>query len=115
MTPAGFVTGFAGGALAVTILWDAFETVLVPRRIGRRVRLTRYFYVVAWRGWRSLAVRIRTPSRREAFLGFFGPLSLLLLLMCWAAGLIVAFALLQVAALAGPAGRRRDISSRCST
>ena len=111
MTAAGFATGLAGATLAVAILWDAFETILVPRRIGRRVRLTRYFYVLTWRAWRVLALRIGKPSRREAFLGFFGPLSLILLLVCWATGLILAFALLQVAAPGpSPTGTRHFLT-----
>jgi hypothetical protein len=93
------VTAILGALLIAAILWDAFETILVPRRIGRRVRLTRYFYVLTWRAWRALALRLRRQSRRESLLGFYGPLSLILLLMCWAAGLILGFALLQVASL----------------
>jgi hypothetical protein len=94
---ASLLIGATGIALVLIILWDAFETILVPRRIGRRVRLTRYFYIIAWRAWRGVARRARKPSRREAMLGFFGPLSLILLLSCWAAGLIFAFALLELA------------------
>jgi len=97
VNPAPILFGAAGVTLVLVIIWDAFETVLVPRRIGRRVRLTRYFYIVAWRIWRALALRIGRPSQREGFLGFFGPLSLILLLLCWASGLIFAFALLEVA------------------
>ncbi|HEY6193968.1 MAG TPA: potassium channel family protein [Candidatus Eisenbacteria bacterium] len=97
MTFAPALLGLAGVALVLIILWDAFETILVPRRIGRRVRLTRYFYLVTWRAWRAVALRVRTPSRRESLLGFYGPLSLILLLSCWAAGLIFAFALLALA------------------
>ncbi len=93
------LTALGGIWLAAAILGDAFETVLVPRRIGRRVRLTRYFYLFTWPVWRSVALAIRKHSRREALLGFYGPSSLILLLVCWALGLIVAFALLQVAAL----------------
>ena len=62
--------GAVGVALVLVIVWDAFETILVPRRIGRRVRLTRYFYWTTWRLWRRLALRLPTPSRREALLGF---------------------------------------------
>jgi hypothetical protein len=87
-----------GAALVALILWDAFETVLVPRRVGRRVRLTSVFYVIAWRAWRALARGIRVQGRREAMLATFAPLSILLLLACWAGGLIVGFALLQAAA-----------------
>lgn len=97
LAPANALAALLGAALVLAILWDAFETILVPRRIGRRMRLTRWFYVYAWRVWRALARRIATPARREAMLGFFGPLSLLLLLGVWASGLIVAFALLAMA------------------
>ncbi len=37
-------------------------------------------------------------SRRENFLGYFGPLSLIFLLILWATGLIFGFALLQYGA-----------------
>jgi len=96
VTSATLLAGVAGVVLVLLILWDAFETVLVPRRIGRRVRLTRYFYIVLWRIWRAIAVRLR-GSRREMLLGFFPPLSLILLLLCWASGLIFAFALIEIA------------------
>ena len=108
MPLASVLCGVAGVTLILVIIWDAFETILVPRRIGRRVRLTRYFYIVTWRLWRAIALRLRTPSRRESLLGFYGPLSLLLLLLCWASGLIFAFALIELAAndhgTAAPAG-----------
>ncbi len=97
---APMLIGIAGVALGLAILWDAIETVLVPRRIGRRIRLTRYFYVVTWYVWRAIARAIQKPSRREALLGFYGPLSLILLLVCWATGLIVAYALMHLAATA---------------
>ncbi len=95
---APLLVGLTGAALVLFVLWDAFETMLVPRRIGRRVRFTRYFYLVTWRAWRAIARRIGKLSQRESLLGVYGPLSLILLLACWAVGLIVAFALLQQAA-----------------
>jgi hypothetical protein len=58
-----------------------------------------------------VALMIRKPSRREALLGFFGPLSLILLLAFWAAILIVAFALLQLAANAEAGLRWERIAS----
>jgi len=101
MTLPSLAFAAAGVALIAIIVWDAFETVLVPRRIGRRVRLTRYFYLVTWRLWRGLARSLPTPSRREALLGVFGPLSLIVLLLCWASGLILGFALLGLASNVG--------------
>jgi len=101
MTMAPLLLGAIGAAIVGIILWDAFETILVPRRIGRRVRLTRYFYMWTWRAWRVFALRVGTTSAREGVLGVYGPLSLIGLLACWALGLIGAFALLQVAATMG--------------
>jgi hypothetical protein len=45
--------------------------------------------------WVKLSQVIGNPNRREAFLSYFGPLSLILLLVVWAAGLIFGFALVQ--------------------
>jgi hypothetical protein len=77
------------------MLLDAFETVVLPRRVTRHFRLTAWFYRRTWIPWRKIAGRITTPSRRQNFLGYFGPLSLILLLGFWAAGLIFGFALVQ--------------------
>ena len=46
----------AGGALLLAVtLWDAFETMVLSRRVSRRTRLTTLFYrlSVARRGARS--------------------------------------------------------------
>ena len=40
---------------------------------------------------------IKRPGKREAYLSFYGPLSLIFLLMLWALGLVTGFALLQYA------------------
>src|SRR5882724_5073205 len=83
-----------GLILILTVLWDAFETVILPRRVTRRIRLTNLFYSLIWVPW-SLSVRhISNGRRREKSLGLFGPLSLLILLGVWAFGLILGYALL---------------------
>ncbi|HLZ71729.1 MAG TPA: potassium channel family protein [Dehalococcoidia bacterium] len=85
----------AGGvALVAIVLWDVFETIVLPRRVSRRFRLTRLFYLSIWAVWTLIARRLR-GGRRESFLSYFGPLSLLLLLVSWAIALIVGYALLQ--------------------
>ena len=85
----------AGIASILGILLDAFETVVLPRRVQRSFRLTSWFYRRTWIPYRSLAGRIPSRARRENFLSYFGPLSLIFLLILWAAGLIFGFALLQ--------------------
>jgi hypothetical protein len=85
-----------GVILILIVLWDAFETVVLPRRVTRRFRLVRLFYRISWPLW-SEAVRMFAPRRRrENFLSYFGPLSLPLLLALWAFVLIVGFALLYL-------------------
>jgi hypothetical protein len=77
------------------VLLDAFETVVLPRRVQRQFRITRWFYRNTWRPWAMLTSHIQSQTRREAFLGYFGPLSMIALLGLWACGLIFGFALLE--------------------
>lgn len=89
------LAAIAGIILILIILQDCFETVVLPRRVSRKFRLARIFYASSWLLWSVLARKIRSSNRREYFISFYGPLSLLLLLIVWALVLIVAFALLQ--------------------
>ncbi|MEO8431024.1 MAG: potassium channel family protein [Acidobacteriota bacterium] len=84
-----------GAVLIVSVLWDAFETIVLPHRVSRGFRLTRLFYVVTWRPFRALGRRREAGNPRENFLSIFGPMSLLLLLAAWALALVLGFALLH--------------------
>src|SRR6266571_9239002 len=85
---------FGIGLIAV-VLWEAFETIVLPRRVTRRWRLTRLFYRATWKPFAALVSQLFAGKRRETYLGFYGPLSLLLLLSVWAVGLVFGFALLH--------------------
>jgi hypothetical protein len=76
------------------VLWDAFETVVLPRRVSRRFRLARIYTRSTWRVWSALARRIQSLERREAILAIYGPLALLVLLALWVFLLILGYALL---------------------
>ncbi len=89
------LAAIVGAVIIGVVLLDAFETIVLPRRVTRQFKLTAWFYRRTWIPWRTAAARITTPSRRQNFLGYFGPLSLFMLLAFWAAGLILGFALLQ--------------------
>jgi len=78
-------------------MWEAFEVIVLPRRVTRRLRLTRLFYRVTWITWSAIVRRLPSSRRQETYLSFYGPLSLLMLLTVWAAGMILGFALLQAA------------------
>jgi Ion channel len=88
----------AGLIVILAVLLDAFETVVLPRRVRRQFRITVWFYRHTWIPWRKITSLIKNTSRRENFLGYFGPLSLIFLLALWACGLIFGFALLQYGA-----------------
>jgi hypothetical protein len=85
----------AGTLIILSVLLDAFETIVLPRRVQRSFRLTSWFYRNTWVPWVRLSRLVKVPSRREAFLSYFGPLSMLFLLGIWAFGLIFGFAVLQ--------------------
>ena len=89
--------GVLGAMLLATVLWDAFETIILPRRVSGRIRLTRLFYRSTWIPWRA-AARALSGRKRDVFLSIFGPLSLILLLALWAVGSVFSFGLLQWAA-----------------
>src|SRR5258706_9517939 len=83
-----------GVALIVLVALDAFETIVLPRRVTRRIRLALIFYRTARLGWVFPSHLFRSGSRRDAFLGYVGPLSLLGLLLFWAVLFVFGFALL---------------------
>src|SRR5260370_19429666 len=87
-----------GLVLVGTGLWDAFETIVLPRRISHRVRIASVFYRLTWRPYAALASRVHDDFSREAFLSFYGPLSLILLVGVWAVVLVLGFAVLHWAA-----------------
>jgi len=84
-----------GLSLIWIVLWDAFETIVLPRRVTRKFRLTRLFYRSSWIPWSATVRRFFKGKTRETYLSFYGPLSLLLLIIVWAVGLVFGFALLQ--------------------
>jgi hypothetical protein len=86
-----------GALIVAVILLEAFETIILPRRVTRRFRLTRLFYVSTWQPWRAIA-RLMQTKVRENFISFYGPLSLLILFAVWAASLIVGFGFLYYSA-----------------
>jgi Ion channel len=84
-----------GIALVMVVLWETFETLVLPRRVTRQFRMTRFFYRSTWPPYATLAGWRRDRKRRDALLSYFGPLSLLLLLAFWAMALVFGFALID--------------------
>jgi hypothetical protein len=93
--PGAFV---AGVAIFLVVLWDAFEAIILPRRVTRKFRLTRLFFRSTWITWKFVTGLISSRKARETMLGFYGPLSLLVLVGVWASGLVLGFGLMQFGA-----------------
>src|SRR5438105_999754 len=74
----------AGIVLLVVTLADMFRTMVMPRAVRGRFRLTRVLFLVVWRPWRWIGVRQKTAARRERVLSGAAPLSLFVLLAMWA-------------------------------
>jgi ion channel len=88
----------AGLFILLATLWEAFETIILPRRVTRPIRLVRMFYRVTWTGWAKINRLVRSKKLREAHLSYYGPLSLLGLFATWAVLLVLSFAMLHWAA-----------------
>ena len=86
-TAMNLVGAIAAVALIVVVLIDAFEVVILSRRVRHDYRLARLFYRSAWVLWRAAAMALPAGRWRDGFLSVFGPLSLFALTDCvrWAA------------------------------
>src|SRR5215471_2213582 len=87
--------GIVGLAMIIVLLLDIFRAIVLARRSRGDFRLTEAFYSAIWPIFVAIGRRTESGPRREAFLGIFGPLSLLLLFLAWAVSLILGFALVR--------------------
>jgi hypothetical protein len=83
-----------GIVVILLVAQDTLETIVLPRRVIRQIRITRLFFRVTWTAWRFLGRLMRSVARRESYLSYFGPLSLLALFAFWAVLFVFGFGLL---------------------
>ena len=88
----------AGVAIFLVVVWDAFEAIILPRRVTRRFRLTTFYYRFTWRTWKLYARLMPAAKAQQTFLGYFGPISLFFLVGVWAIGLVISFGMMQYGA-----------------
>jgi hypothetical protein len=89
------LSAVVGVVLILIVLGDAFETVVLPRRVTRQVSLARIYYRFTWIFWARMVRSLFAGKRQATYLSFYGPLSLIVLLMLWATGLIIGFGLVH--------------------
>ncbi len=87
--------GALGVLLIAATLLDVFQSVVTPRPVAGRLRISRYATRWLWGGCRWLALRSRNPRSREALLGSFGPAIVLVYLFLWLLLLVLGYGLLM--------------------
>jgi hypothetical protein len=95
------VAALAGAALVLASLADLFQSVVVPRSVGGRLRPSVYISRYGWQLWRTAAMRIDDQERREDTLGVFAPTLLVTLFAYWVFSQIAGYGLLFWALRAG--------------
>jgi Ion channel len=83
-----------GVLLWCAVLWDGFATVILPRTVDPKRRLSSRVTRWSWRLWASMGRSIHQPGLRLTFLAVFGPLAAIFLLALGGGLIIVAFALI---------------------
>lgn len=90
----GPVPALLGAALVVSVLWDVFESVVVPRPTPARYRPTRFINHLAWPAWRRAGLAAGDGQRRERILGGYAPAFVVVVLGAWVFLLVLGYGLL---------------------
>jgi len=85
-----------GIAIIGNVLYDVFQSIVVPRPTPARFRIARFFSILIWPRWRALGLRLK-PERRDRWIGAYAPVIVASLLVAWVAGLILGYGLVLFA------------------
>ena len=87
------VSVFAGLAIVLLAMNDVFQSVIVPRAVGRRFRMSTYAWRWAWKLWPAFAWKVAAgdEERREDLLAYFAPGMLVSLILLWGFLLVLGF------------------------
>jgi hypothetical protein len=88
------VEAVLGFLLIGAVVWDVFQTVIVPRPSPGRFRIARNLTRFSWRVTRALALRSTNTRRRDGLLGAFAPAVVMLALLVWVLVLLLGFGML---------------------
>jgi len=58
------LVAIVGLFVLLVTLWEAFESIILPRRVTRPFRLVRIYYQVTWRSWAAANRLFRTKKMR---------------------------------------------------
>jgi voltage-gated potassium channel Kch len=90
------VLAILGVILVFLVLWDTFETIVIPKLVERRFRLSTLYYRSVWRIWHFLIDRLPDGGARSAALMSFGAFSIIFLFIVWATALVFGYSLVHL-------------------
>jgi hypothetical protein len=93
MEPLAFALGVL---LVVLVVWDLFQTIVVPRPSPGWFRIGRYLVRSSWRVTRAIGSG-GAGGAHETLLGLFAPFATLVLLIAWLGTLILGYGLILYA------------------
>jgi hypothetical protein len=93
------------------VLWDVFQTIVVPRPTPGRLRITRYVIQPSWSAWRAMGARARSDLARDQFYGLYAPAAVIVLLATWLLLLTIGYGLVLYAVRADLSPAPADLLS----
>ncbi len=87
------LTIVAGALLVALSMSDVFQSVVVPRAVGRRLRPSFYLSRTTWWIWPHMSwwIHPRDGDKREDFLAMYAPFNLILSLALWSLLMLLGF------------------------
>jgi hypothetical protein len=86
-----------GAIIVVSTFVDIFQSVVVPRPTRGSLRLAPFLLDGMWPLWKWIALRLPSAKYRAALLGYYAPMTVVILLLVWALALILGYGLLFLA------------------
>src|ERR1700736_2101623 len=83
-----------GVAILLVVLYDLFQSVVLPRPAINKLATVRYLLRAIWWTWRWVGDRMDSIPRRERWLATYGPVGVLAIFITWGLGLVLAYGLI---------------------
>src|SRR5947207_4190405 len=84
----------AGLALLLVVLYDIFQSVVLPRPAINKLATVRYLVRGLYWIWRWVGNRMESIPRRERWLATYGPVGVLVIFVAWGLALVLAYGLI---------------------
>src|SRR5438128_10466211 len=84
----------AGVVLLLVVLYDIFQSVVLPRPAINKLATVRYLVRGLYWVWRWVGNRMESIPRRERWLAAYGPVAVLTIFTAWGLALVLAYGLI---------------------